>query len=617
MFVCYFLLLSEPISRAKTLLPYTSVDPDLISFSPNSDAEVYMKSAGTHSDLWFVSINGKLGFVNKKFLREYKVIQKTSQLQVIDVDPTRLRPAVQPNKVQQAHEVFEGTTIITTDTNVNTQEESFTESPAPAVSDNVTPTLKDQVQQPAPVVENVNEFLPNEVDNLVNTINENLPESSTLPQEPVINSEGQSANIEPNPISQPVDQVPQENNVQSISEPPQVPIQHIPAIPTPQILLSSPSGDGLAPAPANTVEVPEQVDNIQPIMKTEEADTTENSSNSANIVDKLPLEPTTETNNVPEITASNNFNNNEGVQINEELNNLNSLPLTSQEIVIDNVNGASSPPPPVLQESQTLPPTGTEETSAAPPQIQETTAKPIEASDYQNNNLYTYPPTELPPAEVPINNIYTYPKIPPIGQENVVLNYPSSTPPPVQETSTENIYSYPPSEQIISEDTSSTEIPINIDLSTESSTEQVNLEPTESPSTDSSEVLTQQLIDEVFSSTTESPATEEENSEGILSNIFSTVSELSDLWTTTTEKPLTEDLFNHEDKSVIEEVDEGFSFIKFVTSFMGPKEESKAIFASGGKSDIFNCYFSFYILICGYSENIFFFICIVPINNLE
>ncbi|KAJ0175480.1 hypothetical protein K1T71_008639 [Dendrolimus kikuchii] len=106
---------NEPISEARTLLNYNSGDPDLISFRGNAKSLVFMKSAGTNSDLWFVEIGDKTGFVNKQFLKETKILSRKPKFEFPLEDALRKESEVQPDKVQKAHEVIEGTTIYTTE----------------------------------------------------------------------------------------------------------------------------------------------------------------------------------------------------------------------------------------------------------------------------------------------------------------------------------------------------------------------------------------------------------------------------------------------------------------------------------------------------------------------
>uniref|UniRef100_A0A2A4K9S4 SH3 domain-containing protein n=1 Tax=Heliothis virescens TaxID=7102 RepID=A0A2A4K9S4_HELVI len=151
-----------PISKAKTLLGYNSVDPDLISFRGNTEAIVYMKSAGTNEDLWFVDINGKAGLVPSKFLRETKIIGRN--LQVVAFESVT-QSDVKPDKVQQAHEVFEGTTIYTTEASVSAEQDSSTDSPKTASNEDLTPSLNSAIETPNENVDN-------------NVLNENSDEAN-------------------------------------------------------------------------------------------------------------------------------------------------------------------------------------------------------------------------------------------------------------------------------------------------------------------------------------------------------------------------------------------------------------------------------------------------------
>ncbi|KOB72063.1 Bm8 interacting protein, partial [Operophtera brumata] len=134
-------LISEPISKAKTLLQYNSVETGFLSFRQNAEAIVLMKSAGTNSDLWYAAIDGKSGFVPSKFLKETKILEKSPLVTV----PLEVRkkesqaPDVHPDKVKSAHEVIEGTTIYTTE--ASSVKDSTTENPGSAPSDFVPPTL--------------------------------------------------------------------------------------------------------------------------------------------------------------------------------------------------------------------------------------------------------------------------------------------------------------------------------------------------------------------------------------------------------------------------------------------------------------------------------------------
>uniref|UniRef100_A0A2H1V187 SFRICE_005246 n=1 Tax=Spodoptera frugiperda TaxID=7108 RepID=A0A2H1V187_SPOFR len=155
-----------PISKVKTLLSYNSGDPDLISFRGNSEAIVYMKSAGTNPDLWFVDIGGKTGFVNNKFLREIKVLERN--LQVVPYEAEK-QESVKPDKVQQPHEVIEGTTIYTTESAVNVaQQDTSTETPS---NEELTPSLNS-------AEENANEDEEGEDQDEDNVEDENVSDSN-------------------------------------------------------------------------------------------------------------------------------------------------------------------------------------------------------------------------------------------------------------------------------------------------------------------------------------------------------------------------------------------------------------------------------------------------------
>jgi hypothetical protein len=47
-----FFFILDPVSIAKTLIPYTSNDARVLSFAKNVDCVIYSKSAGSKQDLW-------------------------------------------------------------------------------------------------------------------------------------------------------------------------------------------------------------------------------------------------------------------------------------------------------------------------------------------------------------------------------------------------------------------------------------------------------------------------------------------------------------------------------------------------------------------------------------
>ncbi|XP_031843628.2 transport and golgi organization 1 isoform X2 [Nomia melanderi] len=77
---------SEPISLAKTVLAYTANEDGMLSFNINVDVTVYSKGAGNRTDLWGVEINGRHGYVPKRFLKEVRVLKPELRHEV----PTKL-----------------------------------------------------------------------------------------------------------------------------------------------------------------------------------------------------------------------------------------------------------------------------------------------------------------------------------------------------------------------------------------------------------------------------------------------------------------------------------------------------------------------------------------------
>lgn len=111
-----------------------------MSFRANAEAIILMKSAGTNSDLWYATIDGKSGFVSNKFLRESRVFVKEPK-HVLPVEVRNKRSeVVQPDRVQQVHEVVEGTTIYSGEaTSDNSQYDSTTLPPELPVDQSTPP----------------------------------------------------------------------------------------------------------------------------------------------------------------------------------------------------------------------------------------------------------------------------------------------------------------------------------------------------------------------------------------------------------------------------------------------------------------------------------------------
>lgn len=168
---------SKPLSRAKTLITYTSADPDHISYRNNAEALVFMKSAGTNPELWFASIEGKAGFVNSKFLREQKVFEKNPTF-VVPTESLIPKISFQPDKVKQPHEVVEGTTLYTTEATVK----DINTAPQPASS------LPNEINENLGTIKPVDNINPKNVDfENIREVNERLLDTPNFPQQEIPN----------------------------------------------------------------------------------------------------------------------------------------------------------------------------------------------------------------------------------------------------------------------------------------------------------------------------------------------------------------------------------------------------------------------------------------------
>ncbi|XP_018562711.1 transport and Golgi organization protein 1 [Anoplophora glabripennis] len=108
---------NEPVSLAKTLLRYSSPDPRILSFAPNTEITIYSKEAGSETNLWGAVIKGKRGYVPKHLVREYKVYKKPTLLvdtelnQKPQVPEDGSKKNIDPDNVKQPYEIVDGTTI--------------------------------------------------------------------------------------------------------------------------------------------------------------------------------------------------------------------------------------------------------------------------------------------------------------------------------------------------------------------------------------------------------------------------------------------------------------------------------------------------------------------------
>ncbi|XP_044012428.1 transport and Golgi organization protein 1 [Aphidius gifuensis] len=113
--LCYDPHCEVIVSVARTVTPYYSNDPDILSFDANVHVDVFSKSAGIRKDLWGVKINGKRGYAPIKLLHEKKVIQRELQHEV-DTELSTNNEINSNNdnensKVFPSYEVIHGTTV--------------------------------------------------------------------------------------------------------------------------------------------------------------------------------------------------------------------------------------------------------------------------------------------------------------------------------------------------------------------------------------------------------------------------------------------------------------------------------------------------------------------------
>ncbi|KAJ8918870.1 hypothetical protein NQ315_011162 [Exocentrus adspersus] len=126
---------SEPVSLAKTLLRYSSPDPRILSFAPNVEVTIYSKEAGSETNLWGASINGKRGYVPKHLVRESKIYKKPTLLVDTELKQKPVVPkgadknSIDPHNVKEPFEVIDGTTIFLNPQDSVNVKPSSTEAP--------------------------------------------------------------------------------------------------------------------------------------------------------------------------------------------------------------------------------------------------------------------------------------------------------------------------------------------------------------------------------------------------------------------------------------------------------------------------------------------------------
>lgn len=601
-----------------------------------------MKSAGTNPDLWFVSIGGKTGFVNNSFLRETKIIVRN--LEVVPYEAQK-EENVKPDKVQHPHEVFEGTTIYTTEAAVNDdQQDSSTESPIISSNEDLTPSLNSAEKTPN---QNVEENVPNQADNKVNVAQENLSEenahsevqnsketsTSSAPLEPTDQTEASAANSDVNEsekssseiISDKAEQEANNNSEQNEPVETQQEKQELPKETPPETIPAQtllPTVHGSLNS-ESTIEVPEKQDYLQnSLSESEQADSKEqNTSSLNNILENVqpPEETSTETNIVPNGNSLNDFVNPLEENTESPTNEPEVIPTTESAITtttgtIENpntkpvVNPTTNEPvvpplndPILSQINQVIPPIYTnlnaENQYNSLPLVKSLesneNAAPTEehmasASLELPQTIEPVPPTTetlLPmstEAELPTT---TETLLPIFSQEPTTVSTPETIPPLMSMEA-------PPTTEIPPQESppyTYTPAPYNTDESIK------NIEVQEPASTENTPSYPQAPVEDIIaalpdapedvnSAPTEAPV-QTENTEGFFSNMYSTV---VDIWPSSTEAP--EPVYNTEYPTYESEKadeNEGFSFVKYFMStyysVMGTSEESKALFASVGE----------------------------------
>lgn len=158
------------------MLSYNSGDKDLMSFRGNAEAIIFMKSAGTDPDLWYATIDGKSGFVSNRFLRESRVFVKEPK-HIIPVEFRKKQSEeVQPERVQQSHEVVEGTTIYSGEATSDNSQYDSTTLPLEASNEQSTPTIVNQ-----DYADGIADQSPDKGNLLDENYSQQVTESSSLP----------------------------------------------------------------------------------------------------------------------------------------------------------------------------------------------------------------------------------------------------------------------------------------------------------------------------------------------------------------------------------------------------------------------------------------------------
>lgn len=560
-----------------------------------------MKSAGTHPELWFVSINGKSGFASSRFLREQKILVKNPQF-IVPYEPKKTEETVQPDKVQKPHEVFEGTTIYTTETAINSAEQDVTtESPITSPHED-TPSLdsKDEnANLDTATVEDVpnqNEQ-PNEQQNAEGLSQETAKVDTTMeppqqPQVPIVTDEehrsSELSEDQPTTADHTDSVKSEENNVENVQQVHQELPKELPSEISAQQLLSTLSGtlesEPLLEVPDNkefnSLTEPEQTVNEQSNISTHNANVenvqlnpeTSSESNNGDINPaNLPVEDQSQQ-SIP-VVESNDAN---------QAQNDNDQTYKNQLPDGESFSASLGTPPPYYNEETPTQATTTESLPVQDPYSASSELTADSQTSYQPNPTEmpgTVPPyyseettTEQTTTEsVPIQDPYSYSSEPianpqsgsqtiPTEMPGSLLNFGYGTTPPYY------------TEETTTQQATTESVPIQDPYSYSS-------EPTTNPQTDP----TQQYQYEA------SPNAATENIPSSEPTPASYSAENPDEYPTYEgEKSETSDYV-------------GFSFMQIIMdmyySVMGTSEESKALFASHGELIIIFFFLAF-ILVC-------------------
>lgn len=589
-----------------------------------------MKSAGTNADLWFATINGNSGFVNSKFIREYKILEKN--LHVVPYE-AKNQANVQPDKVQQPHEVFEGTTIYTTEAAVNAaQQDSSTQSPLSSNED-LTPSLHSATETSnknvvnnipkAPSQDNKEEKENSESqpEEIVKSDSSNNVEHSTTPPKMSGNGsdlpgdENQSVESSTETISKTAEEISFQNSekselVESQVKPEEVP-KEIPSetLPLQQIITSA----GGALNSESVIKVPEKQDYLQnTFTETEQTDSKEqNTSTLNNNVEDVQLSQDTssEINNMPngnslDESVENPTDNTTGIPTFESEKNSMSEPLPIENETVPPINEPVVPlleepvanptndpkvplkkePVPPLNEpvvgqiQQLIPPMFTninkDNQHNVPRNVhkESNTGTPDELSSSTSEPFPTIAPLPAPSTELPAVQSENLPPttetIPPLYSEEVKTVPTIETIPPIM-----NIEAPPTTEMPVQElpplyTYTTTPVPYSAD--------ETNSHYSTSESTPTEDTYSPSLVDveDIITALPNSPedinsaSTEAPIHNENTEGFFSNMySSVADIWPSSTEPP--EPLYNTEYSTYETEKadgDIGFSFMKYVLS---------------------------------------------------